>query len=282
MRNRALAVPLVVVALMAGACARPTKASGGVDHPTGANDLILRMDTGGGLVPPGYLLRLLPQFSLFGDGRLITEGPQMEIYPGPALPNVLQQTITEDGIQAILDAAREAGLMGPDARYDFGCVTDAPTTTFTLVADGERHVVSAYALGMDAGACPGSDTAARAKLAAFQTKLGDLTSWLPQGSVGGQTSFESSEMRVYAQPYAGSPDPGLVEPPMDWPLTKPLSSFGQPVVGLEGMRCGVVAGQDLASLLPDARTANELTPWRSGGQTYSLIFRPLLPDEHAC
>ena len=282
MRNRVPAVALVVVAFLAGACGRLTKAGGGVDHPTGANDLILRVDTGGGFVAPGYSLRQIPQLSLFGDGRLITEGPQIEIYPGPALPNVVQQTLTEDGIQAILDAAGQAGLMGPSAHYDFGCIADAPTTTFTLVANGERHVVSAYALGMGEGACPGADTAARAKLAAFQTKLGDLTSWLPQGSVGAQTSYEPAEMRVYVQPYAGSPDPGLVEPPMDWKLSQPLSSFGQPAVGLVGMRCGVVAGQDMALLLPEARAANELTPWRSDGQTYSLLFRPLLPDEHTC
>ena len=283
MRTRALAVPLVVLSLLAGGCGRLTKAgSGGIDHPTGPADLVLRMDVGGGFVAPSYELRRIPTWSLFGDGRIITEGPQIEIYPGPALPSVQVQKITEDGIQAILEAAKAAGLLGPDRTYDQGCVADVPTTTFTVYADGAKHIVSAYALGMVPGSCPGEDTEARAKLAAFAAKLSDLASWLPKGSLSEQGQFEASEMRVYVQPYAGSPEPGLHQTAMGWPLSDLLSSFGKADATYGDFRCGVVGGTDLAKLLPDAQRANELTPWRSGGADYSLIFRPLLPDEHTC
>jgi hypothetical protein len=44
----------------------------------------------------------------------------------------------------------------------------------------------------------------------------------------------------------------------------------------------VIGGDDLKELLPQARSANELTPWTSEGGEFSLIFRPLLPDEHTC
>lgn len=283
MRTRALAVSLVALFLLTGGCGRLTRTgSGGIDHPTGPADLVLRMDVGGGFVAPAYELRRIPTWSLFGGGRIITEGPQIEIYPGPALPSVQIQTITEDGIQAILEAARAAGLLGPDRTYDQGCVADAPTTTFTAYADGTKHVVSAYALGMVPGSCPGEDIEARDKLATFSAKLSDLASWLPAGSLGEQGRFEPSEMRVYVQPSAGSPEPGLHQAAIDWPLSDPLSSFGKADATYGDFRCGVVGGADLATLLPDAERANELTPWRSGGADYSLIFRPLLPDEHTC
>src|SRR5213593_582958 len=211
MRTRALAVSFIALSVLVAGCGRLTKAgSGGIDHPTGSADLVLRMDVGGGFVAPAYELRRIPTWSLFGDGRIITEGPQIEIFPGPALPSVQVQTINEEGIQAILEAAKAAGLLGPDRTYDQGCVADAPTTTFTVNAEGTKHVISAYALGMVPGSCPGEDTEARAKLS-------DLATWLPTGSLGEQSQFEPSEMRVYVQPYAGSTEPGLHQVAMDWP-----------------------------------------------------------------
>jgi len=283
MRTRALAVSLVALSLLAAGCGRLTEAgNGGIDHPTGPADLVLRMDVGGGFVAPAYELRRIPTWSLFGDGRVITEGPQIEIYPGPALPSIQVQTITEEDIQAILEAAEAAGLLGPDRTYGQGCVADAPTATFTVYADGTKHVVSAYALGMVPGSCPGEDTEARAKLARFSAKLSGLAGWLPTGSLGEQDQFEFSEMRVYVQPHAGSPEPGLHQAALDWPLSDPLLSFGEAHATYGDFRCGVVGGADLAKLLPDAQRANELTPWRSGGADFSLIFRPLLPDEHTC
>lgn len=282
MRNRTLLVPLLALTLLAVGCGRLTDAGdGGIEHPTGPNELVLRMDTGGGFVPVEYALAQFPQWSLFGDGRLITEGPQIEIYPGPALPSLQVQTLTEDGVQAIVEAARESGLMGPDRSYDYQCITDAPTTTFTLDAGGTKHVVSAYALGVSEGPCQGADTEARAELVAFQAKLTDLASWLPTGSVGDQVQFQFDEMRVLVRPYSASPEPGLGQAPIDWPL-EPLSTFGQPSATFSDFRCGVVSGADFAKLLPEAQRANELTPWRSDGERYGLIFRPLLPDEHTC
>ena len=283
MRTRALAVSMVVLSLLAAGCGRlTTVGSGGIDHPTGPADLVLRMDVGGGFVAPTYELRRIPTWSVYGDGWIITEGPQIEIYPGPALPSVQVQTVTEEGIQAILEAAEAAGLLGPDRTYGQGCVADAPTTTFTVYADGTKHVVSAYALGMVPGSCPGEDTEARAKLARFSAKLSGLAGWLPAGSLGEQDQFAFSEMRIYVQPYAGSPEPGLHQAAVDWPLSDPLPSIGEADATYGDFRCGVVGGSDLAKLLPDAQRANELTPWRSGGADFSLIFRPLLPDEHSC
>jgi hypothetical protein len=292
MRTKAFAIFLLLPALILSACGRlnddgpgPGGGPAGIDHPTGPDDLVLRMAIGGGFVPIEYNLRALPGISLFGDGRLIVEGPVIEIYPGPAMPNLQVSRLTEEAVQAILEEARAAGLLGEDASYDYGCIADAPTTTFTVVADGGTHTVSAYALGFEqgtTGGCGGApvDTEARAKLFAFSTRLGDLRSWLPEGSIGAEEQYTPDEIRVYVRPYVGTPE--LEQQPVDWPFAGPLSSFGKPDGNLDETRCGVVSGTDLELLLPEAYAANELTPWTSDGADYGLIFRPLLPDEHAC
>jgi hypothetical protein len=289
MRTRTLPIALLAVALFAGACGRFSEddgpGSGGIDHPTGADQVVLRIAQGGGFVPIEYNLRSIAGISIFGDGRMIVEGPMIEIYPGPALPNLQVTRLTEEAVQAILREARTAGLLGQDASYDYPCVTDLPTTTFTTVAEGRTHTVSAYALGFTEGAeasadCPGVDAEARAKLFDFQTKMGDLRSWLPAGSIGQEEPFAPSEMRIYVLPYRG--DPALTQPAASWPLSEALRRFGDEDPNFDEIRCGVIGGDDLETLMPQASSANELTPWTSGGGEFSLIFRPLLPDEHTC
>ena len=251
-----------------------------IDHPSGPDEVVLRVGFEGGFVPVEMMLSRLPSWTLYGDGAVIVEGPQIEIYPPPALPNLLVTRLSDDGIQTILEAARDAGLMGGDATYPYPCIADAPTTVFTTTADGGTNVVSAYALDAT-GPCPDVDEEPRAALRDFQMRLGDLTSWLPSGSVGAEEFFTPSGIRLYVTAY--QPDPNLDQQGVEWPLSGPLSTFGEPVEGTAGdLRCGVVDGADLDLLLPELEQANTLTPWVSEGEEYRLIARPLLPDERGC
>jgi hypothetical protein len=282
--RRFLAI-LAVVAAVTTSCAglRSSAGDDGIDHPTGASDLILRVHAGGGFVPVDYTLREIPFFSIYGDGRLVTLGPQIEIYPGPALPNLQVTHISEDGIQAILQAARDAGLFGPDVRYDHPGIADASTTTFTVVAEGRRHVISGYALGFDeqpSGLISEEDAAARRKLNDFQMKLGDLRSWLPAGTVSDEEPFGFDELRIFVRDEPPQDD-ALPQNELPWPLSPGLADFGAVVPDLD-IRCGSVQGPDLDALLPLAQRANELTPWGNDGHLYGLILRPLLPDESGC
>lgn len=282
--KRWMAVPAVLLVLAAG-CGRLQDDSGpgsggGIGYSPGAGDLILQVKVAGGFVPPNYALSAVPTFSLYGDGTVIVEGPQIMIYPAPALPPLLSQRVTESGIQKLLESARDAGAF-EDATYDDFCgVADVGTTTIVTNVDGIHHEVSAYALGFEG--CT-DDPAARAKLAAFVGGLPSL-SGLDTGvdTVGPMGPYDFSSLAVIVEAYANFEDPSLEQQEVAWPVSTPLSTFGETVEGLPDLRCGVVSGADLEVLRPLLDGANQLTPWTSEGNKYRLSLRPLLPDETGC
>jgi hypothetical protein len=266
----------------------PSDGSGGsgtaISHPTGPTDLVIRYEEVGGFVAPQALLTRYPVVSVYGDGRVINEGPIPAIYPGPAMPNLQVATVTEAGLQRLLTRARDDGLFGPDASYDATNVADASTARFTVVADGATHRIGAYGLGMDdAGADP-AVAAARVKLRDFAAALGDLPASVGAENVGRGSGFAWDTLAIWVRPGAPEPsDPMLARPPIAWPLSAPLATFGAaaPSAG-EGARCGTVSGADAATIRSLLDRATEITGWTSGGATYALTFHPLLPDQSDC
>jgi hypothetical protein len=259
-----------------------------ISHPTGAAEIVVRIGYDGGFVAPGFFLTWLPSVSVYGDGTVITQGPVREIYPGPALPNLRVSRVSEAGLQEILAAAAGAGLLGGDRHFGYDMIADAPTATFTVVANGATHETTAYALGIGDDRPEGmsaGDAAARKALIAFETKLADLPSWLGSEVVAADRPYDFDAIRVFTTP--GDPtalDAGVEPSVVDWPLTEPLATAGIPLdgIGREGTRCLLLEGDDLATVRPVLETANQLTFVRSGGVTYSLGLRPLLPDDAGC
>lgn len=293
MRTRSISVGSIAFVLFAAACANASSTgtgggSGRIAHPAGPAALVLRVDTSGGLVAPSFAMQHVPGFSLYGDGTSITPGAQIEIYPGPALASLIASPITEVGVQAILRAAKDAGLFSSTDYTDLGSVgiADAGTTTFTVVVDGHTYVTRAYALGelstRPQGMSP-DEFAARQALLSFSNSLGDPASWLPKGSVGAGSPYTPTGLRIFVGAYQPG-GRGLTEPVVDWPLQPGLAGFGakSPSGFAIQLECGTVTGGDLAALLPLVQMANQLTPWASDGKRYALTFRPLLPDETGC
>ncbi len=280
MTTRRIGLLLFLPLLVTTACGRLNDANGGggggspasIEHPTGAEDLIVRWEFVGGFTSPEIALTRLPSFSLYGDGSLVTEGPVAEIYPGPALPNLLVQHVPEDVVQRILAAARRAGLTNGDATYPNPCVADAPETRFTVVAEGRRSQVTAGALGI--GGCGSSDAPAVRRLTRFQTELGDLTT-----SIAPQDPYRPTALEIFVRAYQR--DPQLKEQAVAWPGS-PLEHAGAPVDVVPGLRCSIVDAADVGAVLDAAASANQLTPWTSGDGRFSVVFRPLLPDERGC
>lgn len=288
---------LLVAALLAGCAAAgdggggdtTTSTQAGGDemptHPTGADEVVLRISHEGGFVPVEFNLAALPAFTLYGDGTVLVPGPQLAIFPGPALPNIQRLHVDDARVAEIVAAAREAGVRGEDRHYGHGCVADAANTVIALHAGGDVTTVSVYALGLDVpgeGADPGCgvDTEAAEARVALGTFVTSMEGMIFDGSIDPPVEYVPSALRVFVGDEPVS-DPDLPQEPVSWPLDTALADFGEPV-GELAYRCGVVDGEDALALLEIARSANQLTPWLSAGTSHHITFRPLLPDESGC
>ena len=269
------------------ASASPSKPDCGVaTWAKGANDLVLRVTVSGGFVAPGVDQTSVPVISVYGDGRVISEGPQIMIYPGPLLPSLQVQVLDETGMRRLLNAAAAAGLLVPDVTYEQHTVADAPTSFFTLAADGCTHHVNAQAL-IESDSTAGLDQAtidARAKLLKFRTALMDLPTLVGKDNVADGGVYEPTAYRIVAREEpAGTGAPASPVTAVTWPLATPLTKFGAPLgAGIADVRCGVAAAAEAQALKPLFEKANAETQWSSAGRSYSLRVRPLLPDESGC
>ncbi len=283
MNRRRLLVLTVVAAVALVACGddgdtgtggRPP--SGDTEHPTGADELVVRVATGGGFVPSTSRLAEIPELAVYGDGRAIVVGPTTLEFPGPALPNHQQGDLSDDELQELVRAARAAGLLA-DEPPDYGepAVTDMPTTTVTINIGGVERTVGAYALRFEEGDddLDADQRDARERLRAFLTVVDADIATEP---------YQADSVAVFVRPY--DPDE-IVEPsvaePHSWPLGD-LAGAGEPYQGFDDTRCLVVAGADAQTVLAAAEDAREGDPWRAAGVDYALVFRPLLPDETGC
>lgn len=294
-RSRILAPSIAALVMAAcsvaggsGSPPPPSIEPGAISYPTGAGDLVVRLRYVGGFAPPSAHMLDLPAVSVYGDGTVIVPGPVPAIYPGPALPNLQRATITPAGMQLLLEAARDAGLLGPDAHYDMGGIMDASSSEFTVNADGAIHTISAYALFESGGRepeNPGAEPAvieARAKLLVFQNQLGQLEALLGP-EVGDATPYVPTALQLLVSDGAPVDEQALGQEPIEWPLETPLATFGEPMAALiMGERCGVVTGSDVDALLPSFQAANTLTPWTDDGAAFGIAVRPLLPGEAGC
>ncbi len=251
---------------------------------------LLRIENTGGFVPVEYTLTAMPTFSLFADGRVITTGPMIEIFPQPALPNLRVMTLTEKGIDQVLEAAKSAGLYDGSADYELTNIADAQSTVFTLNAEGVSTVVSAYALGFDESAgveVPNAE--ARKKLIDLRDFLFNLQMELTAEEIAkADESYLSDEIRIFAAPIdpASPPWQEVIEEPASiaWPLGVGLDEIGSPYEGPfgQGTRCTTFTGDDAAALYEVLASASQVTPWESEGVLYQIWVRPLLPDESGC
>ena len=297
MRRGSIAFPLATLVLALAACTgggpggssqSPSGSSTGTpgtSAPTGSSaGLIFRAADEGGFIAPNARRAQLPLVSVYADGRIMSGGMTPAIYPGALVPSIVFRSVGPDGAAAILQAARDAGLTGSDASYPSGPVADAPTTVITVVHDGSRTVSRFDALGAGPGQpAAGSGPADRIRVAAAALLARLMGSDTFGGTPAAGGMYQPLGFQLFVTP--GSPAPGepsLARPPVAWPLATPLASFGQAdALGGDGARVGVVVGADSATLRPILSAATQITPFTSGGKQWTLVVRPLLPDEVA-
>lgn len=276
--------------LLTAACAQHTGAAG---TGTGAGEIgnsgggslagdapVLRVELTGGFTSPAIIAARLPIVTVYGDGRVISEGPQAAVFPGPALPNVQVQRISTADVEALLARARAVGI---DTLPDLGQppVADVPNTRFTVLTDAGRQTVEVYALSESGGeGLNAEQIAGRRKLRDLLDALTDLPATLGTGRVGAAQPYTPVAVAAVAGPWTDPGDPALgKQAPVAWPgPALPGESLGD---GLD-LGCVTVRGEAVGRVLAAARPANALTPWTSGGKRWSVILRPLLPDESGC
>ena len=297
-RNRGLltaAVPL----LLLGACAGPGTAGAAGDPgsaapvtgstapvterattapaPAGAGTLALRVEYRGGFVPAETIPSRIPLFSVYADGRALSEGPVPAIYPGPALPNLREIRLSPARVRELADAAVAAGVRSGG---DFGTpgVVDVPSTRISVVTAQGEQVVEVIALndaGPDDTALTPEQHAARKRLSAF---LASLTKMFDEAASPPAAAYQPKRIAVLAQPYQETGD-GLGGDPVRWPAADLPGGYLNEQLKIN---CLTVEGAAKDAVRAAASKANQRTPWQSAGKKWQVTFRPLLPEESDC
>ena len=248
---------LVAIAAVAAACVGSAGAAGSTPSPKPVDPdaVIFRVSWEGGFVTPDMLLGRLPVVAVHADGRVITQGPVLAIYPGPFMPNLQERTLSEAGLERLITLAREQDLL-KDVHYDFPGIADATDTVLEINLDGESYRVSAYALaeaGLEGEIAPAielepAEVEGRAELREF---IGALMTIPETDYVDPPHAFEFEALRLYVKPaeiVENSELPGE-QPPIAWPLDD-LATAGTAIDNPSVDRCLVVEGADLETVLP--------------------------------
>jgi hypothetical protein len=241
-----------------------TPPSTAIVHPTGRDDVVLRLSWEGGFVMEEYAFRRLPRLLITGDGTVYTEGATPAIYPGPLVSPVFVGKITEDQLQELLATARDADLFRTVEYQANPNIADAADTRLEIHANGATFVHTAYALDLEE-----QTDADRDALRDYVERLEDLAA-----SDLGSTPYAPSRFAINATPaaQAPAPEPGITPAEVAWPAG---AGVGLATAG----ECAVVEGEAVASLFASAK---QDTRFVDDDVAYVLFVRPLLPGDHGC
>lgn len=251
---------------------------GAVEHKTGATDVILRYDEGGGFMMAGFTASQTPHFTLYGDGTVIFRNPMLEM-PAPqgsvgTFNPMRTAKLSEEQIQELLIMALgDAGLAAARPNYENNMVADAGTTVFTIDAGGIKKTVSIYALGFDDPS--GQDAVARAAFKKFADRLADFDQ-------GGSIATDVYTPAAYRATLIESP--GIAAPDIrEWPWTDLTVADFKTDADPNGLqfphRTMTPAEIDMLNVTDYAGGFNGLVLRGSDKKLYTLALRPLLPDD---
>jgi hypothetical protein len=248
----------------------PDPTVAGITHPTGTDDVVLKLSYEGGFVPVGYAFVNTPTLLVSGDGRVFTPGIIPAIFPGPLLPTVMVRSINEDGLQAMLGVAQHAGLLASPPDYTGGeNVADASNTVLAINAADGTFVHSAYALGTG-----NPESGARQNLLDATTALSDVETAAGAENLGIDQPFVPTTYRFQARVVGSDELTGQQPAPTiaAWPA--------EAVVSLaSATTCARVDAEAIGSLFLDAK---QNTYFTEGDVTYQLAVAGVLPGDPVC
>jgi hypothetical protein len=242
----------------------------GIQHPTGARDVVLRVETSGGFAPIEFMATSAPSFTLYGDGTVVFRDSTAN--PPVSNDNVNRsvpfQTIRlgEDAIQSLLANAIGPGGLGIAVGPYMGHVADLPSTDFTIIADGRTKTVSITGLSPDMH---------EPQEAGIVTALAGLVDRLDHfgDAVGGEEPYVPLAYRGVLTPMDQA-----IGPAVKWPWAFGPDAF---VMGAnELLLTHTLTGADVAALGIDRADGGlQGLTLEQGTRFFSFALRPLLPDE---
>ena len=254
----------------------PTFGPDQIEHPTGALDIVLRYEVGGGFVPMNFLFTQSPTFTLYGDGTVIlkpVDNRQGDPIGGQAFLPWVVGHLSEESVQSLLQYALGTGrLANAKDSYIGGCA-DCPTTVFTLNAGGMSKSVSILGL-MEANDPSNPDAADRH---GFNQLADVLTNFQSQSGVdlGDVTQYDPSHYKLEVLTGFGQPS----VQPVAWPWDQATWDAWQPDPQT-GNRTGVMSSELVAQLL-DVPNGGHFGIWATAPDetVIQIAVRPMLPEE---
>jgi hypothetical protein len=258
-----------------GASAGPTTAPtptipAGIEHPTGAKDVVLRFEEGGGFVPIDFLATEAPSFTLYGDGTVVFRDPQAT--PPEPVGNVNRsvpfQTIRlgEEGIQALLEQGLGPGGLGIAVGRYMGLGADIPTATFTVNADGRTKQVAVMGLSPDMhpnnALIVGQLSRFADQLRTFGNGIAGEEVYQPSAYRGVLSKIDQAAGAVVDWPWPEIAPSDFVAGQNAFLMTRTMTPAEIAVLGIQGIEGGLIG----LNLQKDSKA-------------YSFALRPLLPDE---
>ena len=255
-----------------------TPAADAIEHKTGATDVLLRYEEGGGFIMPAFTAAAVPHFTLYGDGTVIFRNPMLE--GPPAEGSVFKMhplrtvKLSEDQIQELLLLAlQDGGLAAARPNYPNDMVADASTAIFTIEAGGLQKTVSVYALGLEMEGMV--DGPARA---AFKRLADRLTDFDQGGTIPTDVyTPEAYRGTLFEAPGIEAPDVRA------WPWPDLTPADFKPDADPNGNqfphRVMTPAEIDLLEVTDYEGGFQNLVLTGPDGKLYTFTLRPLLPGE---
>lgn len=225
-----------------------------MSSPENSDAVVAQFSSGGGIAGPCCDPWVVPELTVYGDGRVLVIGDS---------GGLRQAKVSPTDVAALLADAAEAGLLDQPTPDTGTLCCDLGDTVVALTDAKGTHRFSVVGLGGEENA--NADLTAGQR--AVRQAIVDLRSGLDRlvresNDVG---DYAPEELAAYVSP-ADDAGPGVETPP--WPLPGSLAE------GCLHITTGVDKVLDAGADAP--------TTWSSAGRTWRVILRPLLPHEHDC
>jgi hypothetical protein len=240
------------------------------------------MEESGGFVPIEVAADGTPAFTLYGDGRIVFQ-QKVETFPesgpdGITRPNPFRTAQLDEGqIEELLTfALGQGGLGAARDSYVDNRIMDAPNTIFTVNAGGLKKTVTANAIDMEPTGGP--DDAARASLKKLADRLRDFDAG---GTIASDVYVPVGYRGLLFEREFDPAVPGPSPSPWPWPeLAIADFTVGDGTTAPTFPHRALTADEVAALNIGDAPGgASGMFVDGPDGKFYSVILRPLLPDE---